>query len=369
MRIVFLIKALDYSGAPKMLAWVANQMHRQGHSVKICSMYSDEIMQPLDEGIEFSYLNLSKSKSRVVRNTLDMIKSVHAVSKFMKKESPDVIVTFLDSVGYMYILKNRFSKKFKIVASERSDPYAYKGFVGKIRHKLIGMADYVVFQTEGAREFYAYNQKLQNKSTVIPNPIIPKNSLNSIPKVTYKERDNRIVSVGRLDMKQKRYDVMIEAFEKVHKKHPELELHIYGDGQDKDKVKEIINSRGLQNSVILRGRTDKVEGEIYNAKAFVMTSDYEGIPNALIEAMLSGVPCVTTDCSPGGAALLVENEKNGLLVPRGDFKAVSDAIITLVENEKLSEELSDKSPLVADRFSEQVISQCWKNCFENHINK
>ena len=86
MRIVFLTTVLDYSGAPKMMAWVANQMHRQGHSVKILAMYSDKCMQPLDDGVEFSCLGLPRSKSRIVRNTVGIMKAVNAVHKALKKD-------------------------------------------------------------------------------------------------------------------------------------------------------------------------------------------------------------------------------------------------------------------------------------------
>ena len=369
MRIVFLTTVLDYSGAPKMMAWVANQMHRQGHSVKILAMYSDKCMQPLDDGVEFSCLGLPRSKSRIVRNTVGIMKAVNAVHKALKKDATDIVVTFLDTVGYMYILKNRFTKKYKIVASERSDPYAHKGVVGKIRHKLMSFADVIVFQTEGAKNFFSKDKKIQKKSVVIPNPIISKSAASKVAPVAYSERDNRIVSVGRLDMRQKRYDVMIEAFKIVNNKHPELELHIYGDGPDKERIQSIIDSYDLGKCVFLRGRTDDVESEIQKARAFVITSDFEGIPNALIEAMLAGVPSVATDCSPGGATLLIYNNENGIVVPRGDSMAVAKALITVVENEEVSNRFSSQAPLIVERFSESEISQQWKECFEHCVEK
>ena len=368
MRIVFFITALDYSGAPKMLAWVANQMYRQGHSVKILAMYSDKQLQSLDEGVEFSYIGLTQSKSRFVRNTFGMVNAVHHVHKAIKKEAPDVIVNFLDSVGYMYILKNRFSKRYKMIVSERSDPYAHRGWSAKIRHWLLNMADTIVFQTEGAKNFFDKNEKIIKKSVIIPNPIIPRNTENRISPVSYSDRDNRIVSVGRLEILQKRQDLMIDAFEIIHRKHPELELHIYGEGNDKEKIQDIIDSRGLQSCVFLRGRTNDVENEIRKARAFVLTSDFEGIPNALIEAMLAGVPSVSTDCSPGGAALLINDGENGFIVQRENCIALAEAMTTLIENEEISNKFSSSSPLIAERFSEIEISKQWKDCFEQLKN-
>lgn len=363
MRIVFLTTVLDYSGAPKMMAWVANQMHRQGHSVKILAMYSDKCMQPLYNGVEFSSLGLPWSKSRIVRNTVGIMKAVNAVHKALKKDAPDIVVTFLDTVGYMYILKNCFTRKYKIIASERADPYAHKGIVGKIRHKLMSFADVIVFQTEGAKNFFAKDKKIQKKSVVIPNPIIPKSAASKVAPVAYSERDNRIVSVGRLDMRQKRYDVMIEAFKIVNNKHPEMELHIYGDGPDKERIQSIIDSCGLDKCAFLRGRTDNVEGEIQKARAFVLTSDFEGIPNALIEAMLAGVPVVATDCSPGGAALLIRDNENGFLVPRRDVNEIANKILLLTENSDVADDFSSKSPDILNKFSEAQISPLWGNLF------
>ncbi len=364
MKVVFLIKEVDYSGAPKMLVWVANQMENAGHNVTIMAMYSDKCLQPIGDNVRFISLGLSQSRNRAVRNTIGMVKAVGTVHKAMKKESPDVVVTFLDSVGYVYMLKNKFSTKYKVLASERSDPYAQRGLTGKIRQKLFSLADAIVFQTEGARDFFGKNKKIQSKSCVIPNPIIPKVKSEKLPIVEFNGRDNRIVSVGRLALRQKRHDVMIDAFKIVHDKHPEITLHIYGDGADKEKIQNYINEKGLSNSVFLMGRTDNVERDIYNAKAFLLTSDFEGIPNALIEAMLAGVPSVSTDCSPGGASLLINNEKNGLLVPCGDVDAISNGIVQLVENAELSNRVSQNAPLILNQFSEECVREMWFRCFE-----
>ena len=368
MNIIFLTTVLGYSGAPKMLAWIANQMSRSGHSVKVLALYSDQCQQPLDSDIEFESLSLKRSKNRIIRNSIDILKSLNVVHRELKKSSPDVVVTFLDTVGYMYLLKNRFSKRYKMIASERSDPYTHKGISAKIKHKILSYADRIVFQTEGARECFSKNRKIITKSVVIPNPIIPKSIDESVKHVKFCERDERIVSVGRLDLKQKRHDVMIDAFERVHQKHPELELHIYGDGQDRERIQAIIDSRGLGKSVFLRGRTDSVEREIFNARAFLFSSDFEGIPNALIEAMLAGVPAVATDCSPGGARLLIENYENGILVPRGDVATLSEALIRVVEDEERADSFSSKSPLILERFSESEISDMWRKCFTSLDN-
>ena len=93
---------------------------------------------------------------------------------------------------------------------------------------------------------------------------------------------------------------------------------------------------------IFEGKKDDILNEIKDSKLFVLTSDNEGIPNALAEAMSIGLPCISTDCTPGGARLLIEDGNNGLLVKKGDSIAISNAIISLIENPALCEKLGVK---------------------------
>lgn len=371
MKILFMIPELSYSGAPKMLAWVANQMAKKGHQVGIVSFFSDIKEHELDESIKFHYLNIKQSNKRIIRNTFGMLKTIRALHKHIKSQNPDLIVSFLDSVGYVYLAYNKLFGKRKIVVSERVDPYQYKGFKSKLRFRLMKKATAYVFQTDGAQEYFKKHPKIYSNSTVIPNPVFLRNDIiKNLDKfiVTYEKRDNRIVTVGRLSLTQKRQDLLIEAFEKVHFLHPELKLFIYGDGESKNAIAEIIKSKQLDNAIILAGKTLSVENDIYNAKAFVLTSDFEGIPNSLIEALTLGVPSVATDCSPGGARLLIQNGENGFLVERGNTDALAEKIIELVENEETSNKFSQKSPSIIDDFSEEKIASLWENCFIHTLN-
>lgn len=360
MKIVFGIPALDYSGAPKMMSWVANQMSKRGHEVKIVSYFSEECAVKLEAGVEFYPLGLKRSSSRFIRNTFGMAQAICKLDKYVKSQKPDAFVTFLDSVGmsYLPIVK----KRCRVLASERADPYAYKKDTLKARMALIEKADVIIFQTDGARDYFKENEKIYGKSAVIPNPVVLKDDVKelrtNIP--DFSSRDNRVVTVGRLSLIQKRQDVLIDAFELVHKKHPELELVIYGDGPDKSKIQDIIDNKGLSHCITLAGKISDVEKTIYNARVFVLSSDLEGIPNALIEAMSVGVPCVSTDCSPGGARLLVNDGENGYIVPRGDFAALASRICELAENKDDSERLSQKALDIIDAFGEEKIANEWE---------
>ena len=360
MKIVFGIPALDYSGAPKMMSWVANRMAERGHDVKIVSYFSDECAVKLEAGVEFYPLGLKRSGSRLVRNTFGMVQALCKLDKYVKSQKTDVFVTFLDSVGMSYL--PIAERRCFAVASERADPYSYRSGTRKMRISLIGAANKVIFQTDGARDYFKSNNKIYGKSSVIPNPVVLKDSVkefrNNIP--DFSSRDNRVVTVGRLSLIQKRQDVLIDAFELVHKKHPELELVIYGDGQDKSKIQDIIDNKGLSDCITLAGKISDVEKTIFNARVFVLSSDLEGIPNALIEAMSVGVPSVSTDCSPGGARLLINDGENGYIVPRADAAALANRICELAENKDISEKISNNSIQIAEIFTEEKIADMWE---------
>lgn len=366
MKILFTIPRLTYSGAPKMMAWVANQMAKKGHEVHLVTFFSEEQAHILNENITVHSLKVVQSKSRLVRNTTGMLKTIGRLHKTVRKLKPDAVVSFLDSVGYVYLAIGQLLTRSKFVVSERVDPYSYKGKMARIRFWLMKFAHGSVFQTEGARKFFEQYKKIYRNSTVIPNPVVANEKVLSMQQniPSPKERDKRIVTVGRLSLTQKRQDVLLEAFKIFHKDYPEYKLVIYGDGQDKAKIQALIEQAELSEHAILAGRTDRVEEEIFRAGAFVLTSDFEGIPNALIEAMSIGVPSISTDCSPGGAALLIKDGENGFLVRRGDAKAIAEKLSLIVSDTKTAERISKNSPSITEEFSEDIIADKWEAFFK-----
>jgi glycosyltransferase involved in cell wall biosynthesis len=140
-----------------------------------------------------------------------------------------------------------------------------------------------------------------------------------------------------------------------------------GDGADKAKIQELIDQAGLSDCATLAGRVDDVEGAIVNARAFALSSDFEGIPNALIEALSVGVPSVATDCSPGGAALLIKDGENGFIVPRGDAKALAEKLAILVDDKETSERFAANGPAIAEEFAEEKIADMWEDYFKRLV--
>lgn len=146
-----------------------------------------------------------------------------------------------------------------------------------------------------------------------------------------------------------------------------VRLNIYGDGPDKQKIQKLIEDESLENYVHLMGQQDKIPLKIYDSDCFVLSSDYEGIPNALAEAMSIGIPCISTDCSPGGAKLLIRDGKNGFLVDRGDYGAIAEKVIWMKEHPRQNRMIGEKATKVAEQFSEENVLNIWEKEIEKVV--
>ena len=197
--------------------------------------------------------------------------------------------------------------KALLIVSERNNPATDPKELMLRLLKLYAYhhADGCVFQTNDAKEYFS--DSIQNKSTIIANPIDP-----SIDYPVAKKRTKTIISVGRLN-EQKNYPCLINAFELFYKNHPDYELKIYGDGPLKESIEQLIDEKNLGDSVTLMGKSNTWHKDENDASMFALTSDFEGMPNALAEAIALGIPCVATDCPIGGPKELIIEGQNGYL--------------------------------------------------------
>ncbi|MBQ7976254.1 MAG: glycosyltransferase, partial [Clostridia bacterium] len=211
-----------------------------------------------------------------------------------------------------------------------------------------------VFQTKMAASFFS--KKIQEKGCVIPNPL----DTNKIPLPYLGERKRVIVSAGRLD-NQKNFKLLIDSFAEFYKTHPDYSLRIYGEGNLRNELEVYAESVLGTENWSMPGRNLGWLNESYDCAMFVLSSDYEGMPNALIEAMAAGIPCISTDCPSGGSAELIINNKNGILVPVGNKKAIFDAMCELSKDKELAKRLSINAVELKVRLSLDKIAKEWFN--------
>ncbi|WP_066633810.1 glycosyltransferase [Desulfolucanica intricata] len=350
INILFIIHRLSYGGAEKILTFLANKLSIDGGFRVYIYTYEDTCKyHVLHDAVSFIGEN-DVAKMRFIRR----FKQVIQMKRVIKRVKPDIIISFLTMSNFLSVLAGKLTYT-PVIISERGDPYQYTSFWDKIFCFINSFADGAVFQTDAARKFYP--RRLQKKSTVIANPVFIKDE-SVIANLD--SPANEIAFVARFEIVQKRQDIMVQAFKIVNEKYPEMVLKFYGDGPDLDYVKNMVESMGLKDKVIFMGLSNNPTKDISNARVFVLSSDYEGIPNALIEAMAIGMPVVSTDCSPGGARLLIENEVNGLLVPAGDYLAIAQAIIRYIENPDFARQCGNAAKQIKTKYAPEKIINQWK---------
>lgn len=349
MKIVLLGHLHGYGGAEKSLVMLANQLSERGHEVTLLSMTSNNNVYNLSNTVRYQYID-DKGSSKIAT----IFNRYFLLDKFFNENKADVVISFWFQIGVMAMLLSK-KYKFKIVYSERTDPTGieYNGINGLIRKFSFPFFDGFVFQTKGARN--CFGEKIVKKSCVINNAIFINQNGLKIPK----EKNKEIAAVGRLH-RQKNFPMLINAFSLIADKYPEYNLIIYGEGELRNELVEQINNLGLQKRVILYGNTNDIYNKLLCAEIFVLSSDFEGMPNALMEAMALGLPCISTNCSPGGAAELIDNYENGILVDIGDYNELADKMDEVLNNNALKEKLSRNAIKILDTHSTKEIYEKWE---------
>lgn len=354
MRILFIVRSIGIGGASKQLVITANALMDKKYDVSIFSYCWDIRHKQLSEKVKYI-------PSKRYRKIGEYIHAISDIRRIIKKEKPDVVISWRTNAGCFTRLAS-LGLDCKVVFSERSDPYMETSAFLKFATWVCGFSDGGVFQTEMARNYY---KRLKNKSVVIPNPI----SIKTFKIIPYKERFNEIAFVGRCFLKQKRQDIMLKAFEIILRKYPEMKLIFYGGDFDIEKIRQMVEEMGLLKNVTFAGTVDNVLERISTAKILALSSDYEGIPNVLLEAMSVGVPVVSTDTSPGGARVVVENEVNGYIVPQRDYEKLAEKIIFLLENPSVAEKFIKEGQENIKRFEPDVIFEKWDTFLKNMTNE
>ncbi len=350
MKITFFISALSGGGAERVTCNLANYMAEQGHQVEILTMAEREPADSLKDTVKHVPLLTNKEyKNKIINN----VKRVLRLRKYMKSQKVDAYVVMLPKTTEL-MLRFRKLTKSKIIVSERVDPKTYNKKTQKTLQKLSSRANGYVFQTDEIASWYAPYLK-GVESRVIPNAINPA----FIRKEFAGEREKKIVAVGRL-AEQKNFPLLIKAFSKISDKFLDYKLVFYGKGGLQNQLEQLALDLGVKERLEFCGFCEDMPERLERASMFVLSSDYEGMPNALMEAMAVGVPCVSTDCGGGGARFLIEDGENGILVPVGDEDKLSQAIEKILGDRELANKLSKNGRKLQEKLSPSKIYGKWE---------
>ncbi len=341
-------------GAERVMATIANNLCRE-HEVHIVTMTDAESFYALDERVKITGLgqNVNRKNKITLLFTKAMggIKIFFSLKRKIKKEKPDVVLSFLEAANIMALLLKMFGRRFRLVVSERCDPNE-RGFGNRFFEKhFYHKADVIVCQSKKVMEFF--KEKHRKKMVVIPNPI----AASAIPERFEGKRRHTVVGVGRL-FNQKNFEMLISAFASLPERFSDYTLEIYGGGPLEGKLQSLIDEKGLSERAKLMGVKKNVMHYISDVVLYVMSSNYEGFPNALAEAMATGLPVISTDFSTGVAGDIVKAE-NGIVIPVRDEKALALAMEKMLSEEEKWEQMSIENRKLLDTLSENNVMEMW----------
>lgn len=357
--ILFYINAIHDGGAERVILQIAKHFALYGNRVILVTSFVDKNFEyPVPKMVERLSIEQEEIRQGKFARNFSRIMALRAICK---REKPDVLVSFMCEPNFRALLAT-IGLPVKNIVSVRNDPNKeYRGKVGRFVGKYImPMADGCVFQTEDAKAWFC--KDLQNRSVIIPNAVKEEFFVTQRTPIKH-----RIVNCGRLSA-QKNHKLLIEAFAKIADKILDAELHIYGEGVLHDTLQKLINELNLTNRVFLKGQSSNVPVVLSKADVFVLSSDYEGMPNALMEALAVGVPCISTDCPCGGPKMLIKNGRNGFLVPVGNAKVMADAMERMLGDSELRKNLGVVAKESAERFKSEVIFKEWEEYLEMVVN-
>lgn len=344
MKIVILMGSLTMGGAERVATTLSSYLSKNNVETYLISFDENESSYFIEPSVHFINNKESKKDGR--------FKAIKQRIKFLFRTldeiKPDLIFTmFCITNVYALLYKFFHNRKVKVVSSERCNPKSKdrKGIKEILNRFSSTKCDGFIFQTEKAQKCYA--KRVQKKSIVIHNAV-SNPLLNEIDESTLMSQ-KVISSMGRLE-EQKAQDIIIKAFEPIARSYPDYKLIIYGEGSKRIELEKLIKELDLQENVFLPGNDEKAILKVAQSQIFVLSSRFEGMPNALIEAMAVGIPSISTDCDMGPSELITNGE-NGYLVAVDDINEITNKIELLIKNEKLRNTISENSKKINETHS------------------
>lgn len=310
--------------------------------------------------VKLRSLNISKQAKNHFHGFLNNLHRIRVVRNTIKSCQPDIVISFLSKPNVITLISSIFTK-IPIVVSERNNPKKSptSQYWRILRLFTYPLAQCIIVQTKQIKGFFpGFLRKLIR---VIPNPVItPDEEKNGN---CLKFIRPAIVAAGRLHP-QKGFDILIRAFAKIKKNFPGWSLVIMGEGDMRQELESLCNSLEVNRSVFMPGVVNNPYSIFKKADLFVLSSRYEGFPNALCEAMACGLPVIAADCQTGPSDI-IKHDINGILVPEDNIDALAAAMKQLISNNGVRKRLGEKAVGISAQFSIGKISGMWEKLLKN----
>jgi GalNAc-alpha-(1->4)-GalNAc-alpha-(1->3)-diNAcBac-PP-undecaprenol alpha-1,4-N-acetyl-D-galactosaminyltransferase len=373
MRITFVIASLRGGGSERATVNLANYWAARGWTPTIITIYHRGVPPafPLHPGVVHRDLDWELPPGERPVPSPEMLRQIDAALAFFSPASrlyllqhrdvlamlrqaivesrPEAVVSMINSTNIRTIAATR-GLGVRVFVSERGIARAYTH--EKLRLEAYLMATAVVALTPGDLAYYV--RKGVRRGCAIPNAVLPR----GVPPRDGRNGARVLASLGRLSW-EKGYDLLIKSFAKVADAHPSWTLEIWGRGGDREKLEEYAAQLGVADRVTLGGFTADTDDVLARADLYVQPSRREGFPNALCEAMASGLPVVAFASSPG-VRMIVRDGVDGVLVPKEQVGSLARTLDRLMRDEAERTRLAARAPEVVQRFSVDEVMRRWE---------
>lgn len=358
-RIALVIPSLEFGGAERVIVRMANHWAEAGHDVAVITLASAaHDTYELSPRVKRVALDLMRASGNPLSAVCNNWRRIRELKRALRDFAPDVIVSFTDRMNVVTLLAAR-GLRARVIVSERVDPSRHEmGNVwSRLRRWTYPNASGIVVQTESVREQIA---EFAGRAPihVIPNAVdAPSQKAIERAAIVKSATKPHVVAMGRL-VPQKGFDLLIAVFARIAGDHPSWSLRILGEGPERSRLEKQICEAKLAGRVTLCGWTPQPESALIGSDIFVLSSRYEGFPNALLEAMACGLPAIAFDCESGPREI-IRPEIDGLLVPVEDVAALAQAMSRLMGDAALRAKFAANASEVVERFSSERFFARW----------
>ncbi|AFZ14316.1 glycosyl transferase group 1 [Crinalium epipsammum PCC 9333] len=365
MQLTLVISSMAAGGAERVLSLMANYWAAKGWKITLFT-FDDGTTPPFYElnteihHISLGILGHSTKLTDAISNNFKRIQTLRAG---IKDSKPDAVISFVDITNVLTLLATQ-GLNVPVIVSERSDPAKnYLGiFWNLLRHWTYPGASKIVVQTQSALNYFP--QSFKPNINIIPNPVILEaNNEYSLNNFLVKPS---IIAIGRFG-KEKGFDLLLNAFSMLKDSYPEWNLTILGEGALRPDLESLRDSLGLIGRVDLPGTVKNPYDLLKQADLFVLSSRFEGFPNALCEAMACGLPVISTNFS--GSQEIVLHEVDGILVPTEDVAQLAVAMDSLMSDPEKRQRLAARAPQVLERFSLEKVMIMWDTILDQAVEQ
>ena len=359
MNICFFIDDITHTGGiERVTSNLISQFSKDRNDleIEIVSQFKsgEKLWYPFDNcAIKFLSEKNYDAKPHSFRRMLKMFSNVFTVRKFFKENHYDVIIG--QSFPNVFVLYLAGVDMSRVIATEHVYYDYYNSLIKKIRLHIYKRCKKITVLTSLDKGCYDKHFALEH-TVLIPNPVV-------VPEYYHSSLDNKIaIAMGRIQY-QKGFDTLVDVFVLVNEKYPDWKCYIYGDGNYRDEIGNYIKEKGMQDVVILKGRTDNVPIAMREASMFVLSSRFEGFGMVIAEAMTQGLPAVSFDC-PTGPSDIVKTDINGILVENQNKQALADAICYMIEHPEERKKMGLKAVESVKDFAGDAIAKKWYQLFD-----